>query len=542
LVVWAATRGRLPRVLRWLVRAGLVISIGFVIVMFHGGYVCSYCVATHIGNLGFWALIEFAVRGRPLSRRAAVAFVAPFALATAVLAGVELRWRATARAVAEKQMQESGAAILTASTLPAETSTSDVNATSAPVAAPSMSIPGERGFTGRYRLGPAEAAIRIVIFMDYQCAGCHLLELELKRILEQHPDISISVKQWPGDVACNTLGVEGKHVNACAAARAAEAAGLLRGHDGFWQMHFWLFDHSGRFTAEELRAAAQEFGYDPDEFDRVRLGDETLRLVQADIDEGFALGVRSTPTVYINAIEFKGWSAPLALTRVVDKLSEAHLPVRSTAYDRPLSAVEAYIADWRTARERDLPAQVSDWSLGPDDARLRIVVWGDYQQPNTALADGIIRDFLAGRTDVRYTFHVYPLNPQCNPAAKEEEYPLACRAALAAYAAGRLGGVDAYWKMHDWLLKNQQEVSDDALHQATADIGLAPDALQAAMDDPEVLTAVTHDATAGQQAGLQHSPLMLINRKVIPRWLHGGQPMLRPILEAAAADDGAARE
>jgi protein-disulfide isomerase len=277
-----------------------------------------------------------------------------------------------------------------------------------------------------------------------------------------------------------------------------------------------------------------EFGYDADEFERVWQGPETLRLVQGDIAEGFGLGVRSTPTVYINGVEFKGWDAPLALTRVVDKLLAANLPVRSAAHDHPLSAVESYVADWRNSRVRDdLPAE-GGWSLGPREAPLKIVIWGDYQQPNTALADGIIREFLTGCTNAQYVFRAYPLNPQCNEAAKEAEYAASCRAALAAYAAGRLGGPDAYWKMHDWLLKNQAGFSDEAVRAAAPGLGLDPGALLAAMDDPATLAAVQADAAAGAQAGLQHSPLMFVDGKLIPRWLHGDQPMLRPILDAAA--------
>ena len=29
---------------------------------------------------------------------------------------------------------------------------------------------------------------------------------------------------------------------------------------------------------------------------------------------------------------------------------------------------------------------------------------------------------------------------------------------------------------------------------------------------------------------------MFINGKLIPRWLHGSEPLLRPILDAAASD------
>lgn len=539
---WLAARGRPPPALRMVVRLGALLSLGFVVIMVRGGYTCPYCLAAHLGNFAFWALVELSGRARVVLFRPAAAFCTTFVLASAILGLANHRWRHAARAEAEQQMQASGEAILAAAQR-GEDAADDGPAAADPTTAPAdtaaapAEAPAARSFTGRYRLGPEESPIRIVIFSDYTCVGCHIIELETEALFERQPTISVSVKQWPGDRACNPHGTEGKHLNACAAARAAEAAGLLGGNDAFWKMHFWLFKKNGRFTEEELRAAAQEFGHDPDEFERVWQSDATLELVLADIEEGFGLGLRSTPTIFINGMEFKGWSAPLALTRVVEKLIEANLPVRTAAHDRPMTAVESYVADWRNARGRELPGQDRGWTQGPADAGLKIVVWGDYQQPNTALADGIIREFVSGRSDTRYTFHVYPLSTACNPAAKEDTHPLACRAALAAYAAGTLGGPDAYWKMHDWLLRNQPQFSDDALPAAATAAGLDPAALLAAMEDPETLAAVAADAAAGQQAGLQNSPLMFINHKVIPRWLHGGQPMLRAILDAAAQSE-----
>jgi 2-hydroxychromene-2-carboxylate isomerase len=82
--------------------------------------------------------------------------------------------------------------------------------------------------------------------------------------------------------------------------------------------------------------------------------------------------------------------------------------------------------------------------------------------------------------------------------------------------------------------KNQASFSDEALRAAAATMDMDPAALLAAMDDPATLAAAKANAAAGNEAGLQNSPLMAINGKVVPRWLHGEQPMLRPILEAAA--------
>ena len=57
LVTWLATRGALPGAARMLIRLGLVLSLGFVLIMIRGGYVCPYCLATHVANLAFGVLV-----------------------------------------------------------------------------------------------------------------------------------------------------------------------------------------------------------------------------------------------------------------------------------------------------------------------------------------------------------------------------------------------------------------------------------------------------------------------------------------------------
>ena len=548
LVAWPTMRHGLTPLVRWLLRLGVLASLGFVIVMVQGGYVCKYCVAIHAANFVLWILVEGFARQLQRTWRPALAITTVFLAASVALGVAETLGRRAAAAMAEDQFTQSSAKILAAATQSAEEAKGTLGtlpstaATSAPAvaavtttsSAPS-SEPVQRGFTGRYRLGPERAVIRFVIFMDYQCKDCHLLEAALQKLFEQRADMSISVKQFPGGKECNPY-TEVDHANACAAARAAEAAGLLHGNDGFWQMHFWLFDHSGRFTDAELRTALEQFCYDVDEFERVMHSDLMLGLIQADINEGFELALTSTPMVFINGVEFKGWQASGALVRVLEQIDQHKLPAKTAESDHPPAAVERYVLDWRGGRVRELPAGVQSWSRGPDSAALTIVMWGDYQQPNTALADGIIGEFMAQHPSVRYTFRHYPLSPQCNSSVQEERDPLACRAAQAAEAAGKLGGSEGYWKMHAWLLSHQPDFSDQILRAALPQMGFDPPAFFVAMEDPVVSAAISADAEAGKQAGLRNPPLICINGKIVPRWMHGEQSLLRPILDAAAKE------
>jgi hypothetical protein len=67
-------------------------------------------------------------------------------------------------------------------------------------------------------------------------------------------------------------------------------------------------------------------------------------------------------------------------------------------------------------------------------------------------------------------------------------------------------------------------------------LGFEPTALLAAMDDPAVTAAIAEDVQAAEAQQLRNAPLMFIKGKVVPRWLHGDQPLLREMLEAAAQE------
>src|SRR5690606_14924247 len=149
---------------------------------------------------------------------------------------------------------------------------------------------GEEGFRGRYVHGPEEAAIRVVMFTDYQCPDCNRIESEIEPILKQRDDISLSVMHFPfcrnadGGKICNKYAPRDLHANACRAARAAEAAGIVGGNAAFCDMHFWVFSRSGNFTQAELDQKIGAMGLDREDFLAAMQGDQTLSIVHQDVE------------------------------------------------------------------------------------------------------------------------------------------------------------------------------------------------------------------------------------------------------------------
>lgn len=629
-VTWLIVRGQPAALVRNIVRLGALGSLFFGVIIVVKWLFCPYCIGAHLGNFAGWATME--LTGRRGSGRHAGAGLASF-IGVFVLSSVGVGvWDAQVRGAAQEkaegersqavqQMIERAADPTNDPEPPQETSgtpdpdadettaaasvddpdsgdvtePNDIVSESASTVDGQTEPPGEgadsAGFTGRYRYGPVDAPIRIVMYTAYQCPDCRRLEHQVERLIATRDDISVSIKHFPFTAECNPFISRTTQPNGCWAARAAEAAGMIWGTEGFWKMHRWLFAQRGSFTQlEDLRPAFLDPQLDMNQFRRVLLSEETIERVRADCREAKRYGLFFTPMIFVNGVELKGWNAPNALIRTVTELAAANPPRRMPTADQPPLALQKYVEDWQDEPVRNLPPDRVAHTLGREDAAIQIVLWGDYQEPGTAMADAAARQFASGRADVAYTFRHYPFNSDCNPNLPYPRHVLACWAAHAAEAAGALGGEEAYWKMHAWLMDNQltplapvaarsghdaadihkalsqmtaenrtaamrelgldadavmaemRQVADAALRAATPELGLDADALLAAIGDEAGAKAIADDIAAGKalprlrhgtRAGLHGIPTIFINGKWVPRWKLGPDSVLAEILDAA---------
>ena len=134
---------------------------------------------------------------------------------------------------------------------------------------------------------------------------------------------------------------------------------------------------------------------------------------------------------------------------------------------------------------------------GPADARHTIVLFSDVQCP----ACGKLEEMLLQRIipaaerhgGVKVIFKHYPICLSCNPYAGRDLHPEACVAAQAVEAARIVGGDEAFWRMHDWLISRRQRMkgADKAWFvQLAREIGLDPGRFAAAMDSEEAAARI----------------------------------------------------
>ncbi len=175
--------------------------------------------------------------------------------------------------------------------------------------------------------GPADAKNTIVLFSDFQCPICIRLEEWLStRVIpmgQQHGGVKVIFKHWPICTDCNPYAARNLHPKACLAARAAEAARLLGGDDGFWQMHDLLFASSKDIKdADEAWFVdrGRQLGFPATEFRQAMNSDQAMARILANIEEGQQLGrgvvkddqleetrVNATPAVFVNNRQLRTW-------------------------------------------------------------------------------------------------------------------------------------------------------------------------------------------------------------------------------------------
>jgi len=150
-------------------------------------------------------------------------------------------------------------------------------------------IPAERHVYGR-----PDAPVTVLEFGDLECPYCRAAAPVLKELVDTSDgQVRLVWRHFP---------LFEVHPYALSAALAAEAAGT---HGRFWEMHDELMSHQDRLAEQDLRAAARALGIDPDEV----AGDGAQAYapaISADYSAGIELGVRGTPTVFVDGVRFHG--------------------------------------------------------------------------------------------------------------------------------------------------------------------------------------------------------------------------------------------
>jgi protein-disulfide isomerase len=137
--------------------------------------------------------------------------------------------------------------------------------------------------------GPAEAAVTLVEYGDYECPYCGAAYAIIKEVQSRMGErLRFVFRNFP---------ITTSHPHAEVAAETAEAAAT---QGRFWQMHDLLYENQRRLRAPDLRDYAERLALDVERFDRELAEHAHAPRVREDFMSGVRSGVNGTPTFYIN--------------------------------------------------------------------------------------------------------------------------------------------------------------------------------------------------------------------------------------------------
>ena len=151
-------------------------------------------------------------------------------------------------------------------------------------------------------LGPADAKVTVVEFLDPECESCAAVAPQVKSLLKEYDGrVRFVVRYMP------------LHRNAKLAAQYIEAAGE---QGKYWEMMEKLFAEQGEWgekhgpaghnqtptapVSELYEKNGQEIGLDMDQLNSAAGQSKYAEKAERDLRDGQALGVRGTPTFFVN--------------------------------------------------------------------------------------------------------------------------------------------------------------------------------------------------------------------------------------------------
>ena len=165
---------------------------------------------------------------------------------------------------------------------------------------------------GEPTTGNKDSKVVIVEFSDYACPFCGKFARETLPKILKNLDVKYVFKDFP-------LPMHGE-----IAIKAHEAANCAGDQGKYWEYHDILFKRQNEWkrNASKFLEYAKELGLDIEEFKACLDSGKYREEVLKDLEEGKKLGVKGTPTFFINGKKLTGALPYEEFERVINELSK----------------------------------------------------------------------------------------------------------------------------------------------------------------------------------------------------------------------------
>ena len=155
-----------------------------------------------------------------------------------------------------------------------------------------FSMQGKLEFDDATRGTNPESELVYAYFIDFTCPFCTQKHPTFIKLMQEHPEVNFLAKHL----------VDYSNERSQFAAVAFEC---VKDENLEWDLADYLF--SEQFTAETIHDYVRSLGVNYDNFMSCIHNENIYDLIEADAIHGSYLGVRGTPTVFLNGIKIEGY-------------------------------------------------------------------------------------------------------------------------------------------------------------------------------------------------------------------------------------------
>jgi protein-disulfide isomerase len=165
-------------------------------------------------------------------------------------------------------------------------------------------------------------------------------------------------------------------------------------------------------------------------------------------------------------------------------------------------------------------------SKGPENARVTVVEFADFECPHCREVHTILKSVEEHYPQIRLVYKDFPIS---------QLHPWAETAAIGARCAFRQSP-EAFWKIHDLIFDNQDVISPENVYDQlvgfASQIGLNTDTFKSCLLSPEAKQAVDANHADGVALNISSTPTLFINGRML---IGGDLASIEQFIDFAAA-------
>ncbi len=361
--------------------------------------------------------------------------------------------------------------------------------------------------------GPRTALVTLIEASDFQCPHCARAVGTIDQIRRAYPrDVRVVFMNNPLPMHRD--------------ARLAAVAGLAANAQGkFWPYHKLLFKHQRALKKPQLIQYAKQAGLNVAKFTKDLENRRIQIQVRQDEQQLRRLGVRSTPSFFINGRYIRGGRSFAQFKKIIDEeIAHARKLLKSGVARAQLYRELMKTAEFRIggpnkrgkgARDRKRPPREDPNAVykvpikdrpwhGAKNAKVTIALFSDFQCPWCKRTEPLFTDIMKKfAKDVKVVWFDFPLRFHKN----------AMPAAIAAHEVYVEKGDKAFWAMHDKIFANNRNITDENLVKWAKEVGANGAKVAEALKTKKHEKAIRASQMTGQRIGVRGTPTILVNGK-----------------------------